>query len=59
MARKPVEPAPDDAADDSALTRELLGEDAAVAATEAEDAGAPRGRFAFVAGASGAGAHQR
>lgn len=50
MARKPVEPAPDDAADDSALTRELLGEDAAVAATEAEDAGAPRGRFAFLRG---------
>lgn len=50
MARKPVEPAPDDAADDSALTRELLGEDAVAAAAEAEDAGAPRGRFAFLRG---------
>ncbi len=50
MARKPVEPAPDDAADDSALTRELLVEDAVAAAAEAEDAGAPRGRFAFLRG---------
>jgi len=50
VARKPVEPAPDDAADDSALTRELLGEDAVAAAAEAEDAGAPRGRFAFLRG---------
>ncbi|MDQ1204442.1 hypothetical protein [Microbacterium sp. SORGH_AS_0862] len=50
MARKEVEPVPDDAPDDSALTRELLGEDAADAATEAEDAGAPRDRFAALRG---------
>lgn len=50
MARKEVDPVPDDASDDSALTRELLGEDAAAAATEAEDAGAPRGRFAALRG---------
>lgn len=50
MARKDLDPVPDDVSDDSALTRELLGEDAAAAATEAEDAGAPRGRFAALRG---------
>jgi hypothetical protein len=50
VARKPVEHGPGDAADDSALTRELLGEDATAAAAEAEDAGAPRGRFSFLRG---------
>lgn len=50
MARKDVDPVPDDVSDDSALTRELLGEDAAAAATAAEDAGAPRGRFAALRG---------
>lgn len=50
MARKDLDPVPDDVSDDSALTRELLGEDAAAAATAAEDAGAPRGRFAALRG---------
>ncbi|GAB3146100.1 hypothetical protein GCM10027058_03290 [Microbacterium neimengense] len=50
MARKDLDPAPDDPSGDSALTRELLGEDAAAAATDAEDAGAPRGRFAALRG---------
>lgn len=49
MARKPVDPAPEDASDDSALTRELLGEDAA-AASEPAEGEAPRGRFAFLRG---------
>ncbi|UIN30046.1 DUF1090 domain-containing protein [Microbacterium binotii] len=50
MARKDLDPASDDASDDSALTRELLGEDAAAAATDAEDAGGARGRFAALRG---------
>jgi len=50
VARKDLDPVPDDVSDDSALTRELLGEDAAAAATAAEDAGAPRGRFAALRG---------
>lgn len=50
MAPTSVDPVPDDAADDSALTRELLGEDAAASAAEAEDAAAPRGRFAALRG---------
>ncbi|MDY0830174.1 hypothetical protein SK224_13655 [Microbacterium sp. BG28] len=50
MARTDVDPAPDDASDGSALTRELLGEDPAAAATEAEDAGSPRARFAALRG---------
>lgn len=50
MARKDLDPAPDDASDDSALTRELLGEDAAAGVTDAEDAASPRGRFAALRG---------
>ncbi|MDR6199270.1 hypothetical protein QE374_001179 [Microbacterium sp. SORGH_AS428] len=50
MARTDLDPAPDDASDDSALTRELLGEDAAARVTDTEDAASPGGRFAALRG---------